>query len=311
MVGAIALTVFGLPLAGTAAAAAPAVAATVGDGTLHISGTPHADRITLRLSARDPNQLEVDAHDDGSADFSLDRSTFGAIDIEAGNGDDTIKIDEKNGAFTTTERTTVFGQNGDDTFIGGSGAELFFGGRGNDFTDPNGGIDTAFLGFGNDTFVWDPGDGSDVVEGQRGSDTLVFNGSGGNEFMAATRSGGRVLFTRDLGGIVMNLDDVETIDVNARGGTDTISVNDTTGTDLTSVNVDLAGTIGRVAVAGTNGDDTVAVDANGGAVEVAGLATAVRIAHADPGTDELVVGADVDHVTLDPALVGLIQVLVL
>jgi hypothetical protein len=119
------------------------------------------------------------------------------------------------------------------------------------------------------------------------------------------------LFTRDLGRIVMNLDDVETIDVNARGGSDTISVNDATGTDLTRVNVDLAGTVGRVAVAGTAGDDTVAVDANGGAVDVEGLAAAVRITNADPATDELVVGADIDHVTLDPALAGLIQVAVL
>jgi len=311
MVGAIALSTFGLANAATAAAAVPAVSATVGDGTLHISGTPHADRITLRLSAADPNRLEVDARDDGSADFSVDRTTFAAIDIAPGNGDDTIKIDERNGAFTTTERTTVFGGNGDDTFIGGSGAEVFFGGRGNDFTDPNGGADTAFLGQGNDTFVWDPGDASDTVEGENGTDTLVFNGSGGNEFMAATANAGRVLFTRDLGRIVMNLDDVETIDVNARGGSDTISVNDATGTDLTRVNVDLAGTVGRVAVAGTAGDDTVAVDANGGAVDVEGLAAAVRITNADPATDELVVGADIDHVAVDPALDGLIQVAVL
>jgi hypothetical protein len=32
---------------------------------------------------------------------------------------------------------------------------------------------------------------------------------------------------------------------------------------------------------------------------------------ADAAIDELVVGADIDHVTLDPALAGLIQVLVL
>jgi hypothetical protein len=88
-------------------------------------------------------------------------------------------------------------------------------------------------------------------------------------------------------------------------------VNDATGTDLTRVNVDLAGTVGRVAVAGTAGDDTVAVDANGGAVDVEGLAAAVRITNADPATDELVVGADIDRVTLDPALAGLIQVAVL
>ncbi|HET9084659.1 MAG TPA: hypothetical protein VFN41_09685 [Candidatus Limnocylindrales bacterium] len=311
MVGAIALTVSGLAFAGTVAAAQPAVHATVSYGTLRISGTPHADRLTLRLSAADPNRLQVDARDDGSTDFSVDRRRFAAIRIATGDGADTIKIDERNGAFTTTERTTVFGGNGNDTFIGGSGAEVFVGGRGNDFTDPNGGSDTAFLGQGNDTFVWDPGDASDIVHGQNGTDTLVFNGSAGNEVMAASANGRRVVFTRDLGRILMKLDEVETIDVNARGGSDSISVNDATGTDLTRVNVDLAGTVGRVAVAGTAGDDTVAVDANGGAVDVEGLAAAVRITNADPATDELVVGADIDHVTLDPALAGLIQVAVL
>ena len=67
----------------------------------------------------------------------------------------------------------------------------------------------ALMGAGNDVFQWDPGDGSDIVEGQAGTDTLLFNGSAGNEIFAATANGGRVLFTRNLGNIVMDLDDVE------------------------------------------------------------------------------------------------------
>ena len=66
----------------------------------------------------------------------------------------------------------------------------------------------------------------------------------------------------------MDLNDVETIDLNALGGTDTVTVNDLTGTDVTEVNVDLAGTIGGTAgdgaadtviVNGTNGNDIIDV----------------------------------------------------
>jgi Ca2+-binding RTX toxin-like protein len=291
-------------------------------GTLQISGGPLAETIALRLSAFDPNQLQVDLGDDGSADHTFDLSTFRVIDIAAGGGDDTIRIDQANGAFTTTETTRIDGENGDDTLIGGSGAEVFVGGNGDDFVDGNGGPDTAFLGRGDDVFVWDPGDASDIVEGGRGSDTLVFNGAAGNEIMAVTADGGRVLFTRNLGTIVMDLDDVEVIDVRALGGIDAVTVNDVGGTDLERVDVDLAAAIGgstgdgqadTVTVAATKGDDSIAAAANGSAVEVSGLAAFVRITHADPTSDTLVIDpvAGADDISLDPALDGLILVTVL
>lgn len=309
-------------LAGTPAAAAPIVNAEVTGGALRISGSQSPDRIALRLDASDPNQLQVDVADDGSADFTFDRTTFGAIDVDADNGDDTIRIDEVHGIFTSTESTRIDGQNGNDTLLGGGGAETFMGGNGDDLADGNGGADTAFLGRGDDVFVWDPGDGSDVVEGGSGSDTMVFNGASGNEFMAATAVGGRVSFTRNLGNIVMDLDDVEAIDVRALAGTDTVTVNDVRGTDLERVDVDLAAALGGstgdaqadvVTDVGTDGDDSIAADANGAAVEVSGLAAFVGITHADPASDTLVIDtrAGVDEVALDPALAALILVSVL
>ena len=148
---------------------------------------------------------------------------------------------------------------------------------------------------------------------------MVFNGFGANEIMAATASGGRVLFTRVQGSIVMNLDGVEAIDVRPLGGTDTVTVNDLTGTDLTRVDVDLAAGLGgstsdgladTVTVKGTTGDDTIAANASGAAVEVSGLAAFVRITHADPASDGLVIDSlsGVDNVAVDPALAALIQV---
>ena len=46
----------------------------------------------------------------------------------------------------------------------------------------------------------------------------------------------------------MDLNDIETIDLNALGGTDTLTVGDLSGTDVTNVNVNLAGTIGGTPV---------------------------------------------------------------
>ena len=316
---AVALTAIAAASAAPAVMAASALTADVADGALRISGAQSSETIALRLSAIDRNQLQVDVGDNGVAEFSFDLNTFETIDVRAGNGNDTVRIDQANGPFTTTKPTRLSGGNGDDTLIGGSGAEVFDGGNGDDLVDGNQGADIAFLGRGNDTFVWDQGDGSDVVEGGRGFDTQVFNGFGANEILAATASGGRVLFTRVQGNIVMDLDDVEAIDVRPLGGTDIVIVNDVAGTDLVRVDVDLAAALGastsdnqedKVTVFGTADVDSISADADGAAVEVRGLAAFVRITNADAALDRLIIdtlGGD-DNVTIDSALDGLIQV---
>ena len=55
---------------------------------------------------------------------------------------------------------------------------------------------------------------------------MVFNGSDDSEKFDISANGSRVRFTRDVGGVTMDLDGVETIDLNALGGADTITVND-------------------------------------------------------------------------------------
>ena len=87
----------------------------------------------------------------------------------------------------------------------------------------------------------------DIVEGQADTDTLLFNGSAGNEIFALSANGGRALFTRNLGNIVMDVNDVEGFTINALGGSDTITVNDLSGTDATQVEINLSGTIGGAA----------------------------------------------------------------
>jgi hemolysin type calcium-binding protein len=321
LVMATALAALTASIAVPAVSAAPNVRARVVDGTLRVTGTPFADRIVLRLSATDPTQLVVDVGADGTTRDTFDIDSFASIVVDAGRGDDFVQLDTTNGPFTTAKPTIIEGGSGDDTLIGGSGNETFFGGRGNDFVDGNGGADTAFLGEGNDTFVWDPGDGSDTVDGGPGFDTHVFNGSDGNEIFAARADGSHVRFTRNLGNIVMNLNDFEALDVNALGGTDSTTIGDLAGTGLTDVSVDLANTAGSdfsdgvadtVQVEGTPGVDTISATASGGAVDVAGLSASVRIAHTDPALDGLTIDtlAGADNVSVANAVNGLIQVTV-
>jgi Ca2+-binding RTX toxin-like protein len=264
-------------------------------GVLTVKGTNADDKIALRLQAGQPDTLEVDVGDDGSADFRFDRERIAEIAVDAGSGDDAIRIDESNGAFTDSIATTIDGGDGNDTIAGGTGNETLLGGDGNDTIDGNGGNDIAFLGAGDDTFVWDPGDGSDTVEGQDGTDTMRFNGADANERVALTANGGRLLFLRAPANIMMDTNGVETVDFNALGGTDIVTVDDLTGTDVKNVDVDLASTLGgatgdgatdRVSVNGTAGADAIGVNGDTSGVAVSGLSSVVAIQHQDP-TDVL------------------------
>jgi len=239
------------------------------------------------------------------------------IQIFGQEGNDTLVLDESNGALP---RVSMFGGAGNDTAIGGSGADFLFGQAGNDTLLGKGGNDILIGGDGDDRIIWNPGDGSDVVEGQDGTDTLLFNGSAGAEIFEVSANGGRVRFTRDLGSIVMDIDDVERIDLNVLGGADTVIVNDLSGTDVKIVSIDLSaprsptpdgenpvspkpdGEIDTVIVDATNGDnEIVLID---GAVrgslyffsmDLSGLSPIVVVSNVDHTKDRLVVnGLDGD-----------------
>ena len=176
-----------------------------------------------------------------------------------------------------------------------------------------------FGGAGNDTLVWNPGDGNDLVEGQAGAnDTMEFNGAAGAEIFEASAVGGRLRFTRNLGNIVMDVDDTEEVDLNALGGADLTTVNNLTGTDVTKANIDLAAAIGGgagdgaadiVTVNGTDVPDNVAVAANAGVVDVTGLFTAVGISNPELANDTLAINTlgGNDNVAIGGGVAGLIQ----
>ena len=285
--------VTGAALAGTfafgAQSALAASTAEVHNGTLQITGDHASDRLALRLAAGNPNTLQVDVGDDGTPDFSFDRSTFTAIHVQGGAGDDQIRIDQSGGAFTD-EAVTLDGGSGNDTLTGGDGADVLIGGSGDDQVNGGRGSDTAFLGSGQDTFTWNPGDGSDTVEGQDGRDAMQFNGANVNEQMSVSANGRRVRFSRDVANITMDMNGIEDLNVRALGGADTLTVNDLTGTDLQSVNPDLGGSDGAsdtVIDNGTANADHVHVGTANNDLIVSGLHTQVQVAGSESANDHV------------------------
>jgi Ca2+-binding RTX toxin-like protein len=252
------------------------------------------------------------------APFAIDIGTSENLVLNANGGDDRYSA---TGNLAALIKITVDGGTGADTLLGSNGVDLLLGGDGDDFVDGQQGNDVALLGAGDDAFQWDPGDGSDVVEGQANTDTMAFNGSAANEIFEASANGGRVRFTRNIANIVMDLDDVENLDVNALGGTDTLTANDLSGTDLSDIDADLAGTIGGTAgdaaadsiiVNGTNGDDIVDVVGAGTSASVLGLHTRVDVANSEGANDALVIntlGGD-DGVTATTLPAGVIKLTV-
>jgi hypothetical protein len=310
--GASLLAIAGFAAAQTLAAAPAFVTARIHNGTLQITGTDAADNLALRLEPGNPNTLDVDVGDDGTVDFSFARSAFEAIDVQGGAGDDALRIDESQGAFTD-DAITLDGGPGNDTLIGGSGPDeldggsgddvlrggdgddMLIGGPGSDQVDGGRGSDNASLGSGDDRFTWDPGDGSDAVDGGAGNDTLVFDGSNVNERMELSADSSHVHLFRDVGNVTMDLSTIENADVNATGGADTITVDDLTGTGLRTAAVDLGATPGgpgdgqpdTVIVNGTDHADHVHLSTTAGNVLVSGLASQIQIAGAEAANDTL------------------------
>jgi Ca2+-binding RTX toxin-like protein len=198
--------------------------------------------------------------------------------IRSLNGDDTV---DASGLQPGQINVTIDAGAGNDRVTGSAGNDVLIGGTGNDVLKG---------GAGDDTFVWNPGDGSDVLDGQAGNDTLLFNGANITENVTISANNGHVLFARDVAGIKMDMDNVETIDFHALGGNDSITVNDLTGTDVKQVHVDLAGALGGIAgdgqddtvlINGTAGADTITLSIENGALVINGLASKVVIDHFD------------------------------
>jgi Ca2+-binding RTX toxin-like protein len=257
----------------------------VGGDIVNINGSALGD--TMTVTASGSNAVAT------ATGFNIPVSVRGALTLTMNGlgGQDMISC---TGNLAAIVPIVLDGGNDNDTLLGSNGADLLFGGAGDDFIDGQQGNDTAFLGADNDTYQWDPGDGSDTVEGQGGTDVLLFNGSAISEIFDASANGARLRFTRNVGNIVMDVDGVEILDLNALGGVDTVTVNDLSGTDLASVNADLASTLGgttgdaaadTLVINGSNGDDIITANNAVGQVVVSGLAASVRVEHFETTLD--------------------------
>jgi Ca2+-binding RTX toxin-like protein len=275
-----------------------------GDGAadkVTVNGTRGDDAVLIGTSGTSvsvnglPAQVNI-----AGAEGNLD-----ALVVNGLGGDDVIDASQ---LLAGQINLTIDGGDGNDTIVGSAGADQLFGGAGNDVVTGGAGNDTAFLGDGDDTFVWNPGDGSDTVDGQAGNDTLVFNGSNANEVMNIFANGGRTELTRDVGNVAMDLNGIETIEVNARGGADTIIVGDLTGTGVNQVAIDLSAQPGRtggdmapdqVILNATAGNDTIKIEGSGGNVTIRGLAEDVTITNAEGANDSLTVNGLGGNDTID------------
>src|SRR6516164_2147787 len=165
------------------------------------------------------------------------------IQVFGTGGNDTISLDETNGALPAAQ---LFGGAGNDVITGGSGNDELFGGAGNDTLIGKGGNDQMFGGAGNDRMIWNPGDGTDLMEGGDGIDTAEVNGGTGSETFTLTANGSRVRFDR-LSPAPFSLD---------IGTTENLVLNMNGGDDVFTAGNGLAGLI-NLTVDGGDGNDTI------------------------------------------------------
>ena len=270
-----------------------------GNDTAEVNGGNGGEQFTLTA-----NGTRVRFDRINPAPFSIDIGTTENIVVNMNGGDDSFSA---TGNLAPLISVTVDGGAGNDTILGSNGNDTLLGGEGNDFIDGQQGADVALLGAGDDVFQWDPGDGSDVVEGQDGTDTMLFNGSAANENFDLSANGGRALFTRNVGNIVMDINDVERVDLRALGGTDNFNIGDLTGTDVAEVVVDLGtadAQVDSVSATGRAGADTVTLATVGAETHVNGLAAQLRVLGAEAGSDQLAVntGAGNDNINASTLL---------
>ncbi len=253
-----------------------------GSDRVTVEGTSGNDTIDVAASAT-ASHIAVSG---GPGGIPIDVANAEALAIESLAGNDTLNAGLGLAALT---QLTLDGGAGNDAINGGDGGESLIGGDGNDTIDGNGGADVALLGAGDDSFTWDPGDGSDTVEGEAGSDTMVFNGAAAAETFDLSANGNRLRFFRAQGAITMDTAGVERVDLRALGGTDNTVVNDLSATDVKNIVLDLAtdGAVDTTTINGTGGHDTIRIAPNAGAVDVTGLAAAVKIEHPEAANDLL------------------------
>lgn len=102
-----------------------------------------------------------------------------------------------------------------------------------------------------DVIVWNPGSNNDTIDGGPGEDTLAFSGSNIGEIITITADGTGFDLTRDVAGVLLDVDGVEQLDLTTLGGTDTVNT------------VPLVGTAQSLVDGADGSSDVLNVDAQG------------------------------------------------
>ena len=112
--------------------------------------------------------------------------------------------------------------------------------------------------------------------------------------MVLVANGRRARFTRDVGGIEMDLGTIEQVDVAALGGSDTLTVDDQARTAVrtsTPTSARRRASADHVIVNGTDGDDAITAAGGAGSATVTGLRGHVNVTGAEPRDDALTINA--------------------
>jgi Ca2+-binding RTX toxin-like protein len=281
------------------------------------------DRLTVN-STNDDEQSLILGFDDTV--FVL-AATF--VQVDHAETQDRLRLNARRGddllsTSSAQMKMTIDGGDGGDTIFGGPGPDTLIGGDDFDLVEGKQGDDVAYLGGDNDSFTWKPGDGNDRVDGGSGArNGMFFFGSNDAETFDFRPDGHRLKLTRDVGNIVMDIDDVQTFDLIAFGGADVTRIADLRPAGVTEINASLTPNLGlgtgdgaadRVEIDGTNKRDVVTVTGQtvvSGAATVTGLPVKLGISHSDGLLDTLAIhtlaGDDtVDTSGLQPNTIGLV-----
>jgi Ca2+-binding RTX toxin-like protein len=191
----------------------------------------------------------------------------GLIQVFGQGGNDTISVDEANGAMPAVNlfggdgndiltggsgNDLLFGQAGNDTLLGKGGNDFLFGGDGNDTLIGGAGDDQVFGEAGNDRMIWNPGDGTDLFEGGDGIDTAEVNGGNGSESFTLTANGTRVRFDRITPApFSIDIGTTENFVLNMNGGDDTFTASNGL---ANLINVTVDGGAGNDTITGSDGN---------------------------------------------------------
>ena len=249
------------------------------------------------------------------APFAIDIGTSENLVLNANGGDDSFSA---TGNLAALIAITVDGGAGNDTILGSNGID-----RCSAATATTSSMASRATTSPSWAQATTPSSGIRATAATRSKartapTVMLFNGSAGDEIFDASANGQRLRFTRNLGNIVMDTDDVEVVDLNALDGSDTVTVNDLSGTDVVECRHrpcrDVGGSRRRsqpdsVIVQGTNGADVAMVAGDASGVSVFGLAAQVNITGGEAANDRVTVNALADDDVVDASglLAGAIQ----